>query len=611
LSVYALDIETTGLDPFTDRLLGIGIYHPTVQKFFTELADFKAWLSQNQEVRFVCHRGSFDINFLRRLGCDLRERFAYDTRSLGSILVPQPALAPNEKHVLSLQNLGVGLLGLSPWKLDREDMGSYSLEEVAAYCLKDCEVTYELFEYMLEKLAGKSWEFVESWVMPATRFCADLEYDGVHIDAKGLSRYQQQVEAERDRVKAELTTLAEQPIRFYHEQQVREVSQQYKEMYEKAKLKAKDQTKCLKRYALLESAAVSRLQPFNWNSPEQLKWLLRDYYSLDILSDREDKETTNEAMLKSLDHPVAQKLVEYRELEKLCSTCIPALIDNLGPDGNVHASYNVGGTRTCRLSSSGPNLQQIPKGQIRSYIKARPGYSLVTIDYAQIEVRIIAEVAQERELIDAFKEEIDPYSVIAQKLLKIDCPVREIKARFKKERDVSKTAGLSIFYGTGAAKLQEVLKKDLGRDYSLYDCRRFIKEYRDSFPGVKDLRARLDRALANRKTYYNLLGRPFYIQENDDIYMKGMNTLVQGSASDLVIWSQTNFVLPALKELGVECTPRMIIHDEVVLELRDDEAQLLVDEVIVPAMTSQVEQELGLSVPLAVEFHIGPEWAKP
>lgn len=617
--IYACDLETTGLDRFKDRILGIGVYRPDASHFFSDVASFELFLEANPNAQFVFHRGGFDVGFLRNNGVDLRLRWLADSHSISSIVIPGCGLAEGEESERSLQNLGIKYLGLEPWKLDRENMEGYSLDEIKAYCLKDCKVTYDLYEHFMKILPERSKTFIESWLMPATKFCADLEYNGVYIDAEGLKVYRTEVEKQRDGVLGELREMALPAIKFYHEMQVREVSDRYKEMYEKAKAKAKDKEKCHNRYAELREHAVSKIQPFNWNSSKQLKWLLRDYYQLDITRVEWDPktkqevvaETTDEAMLRSLDHPVAKKLCDYRELEKLCSTCIPALLENLAPDQNVHANYNVGGTRTGRLSSSGPNLQQIPKGKIRSYIQATPGQSLVTIDYAQIEVRIIAELAHEEELIHAFEEGIDPYSVIAQKLLKIETPVREIKEKHKKERDVSKTAGLSILYGTGAAKLQEVLRKDLGRNYSLNECKQFINDYRESLPGVKELRKRLDRALANGKVCHNLLGRPFCIDSNDNIYMKGLNTLVQGSASDLVIWSQTQFVIPVLRELGVDFKHRMVIHDEVVIELPKNEAELLVHEVIVPAMTTQAQSALGLTVPLKVEWALSDVWEKP
>lgn len=611
-TLFSLDIETTGLDRFSDKILCIGVYSPDEHHCFRTVSEFAQWL--RPEHQFILHRGSFDVNFLRHNGVAVSSNFFADTKSLASILVPIPKLADGQKHIYSLENLSISLLGLDVYKLNRTRMSDYSWEELSAYNLEDCKRTYNLYQYCISRFEIRDREFVDRWLMPATKLCMELEWNGIPIDAPFLASYKNEITEQRDRTLSELNELSKQAIVFYHEKQVEEVTKTYKELYEKAKEKTKDKAKCLKRYALLEAAAISRLQPFNWNSSTQLKWLLRDYYCLNIVSDREYKETTNEAMLKTLDHPVAKKLVDYRELEKLCSTCIPALLDNLKSDGMVHASYNIGGTRTGRLSSSSPNLQQIPRGQIRESVRSqsvKPETVLVTIDYAQIEVRIIAEIAKEEELINAFKEKIDPYSVIAQKLFKIDCPVKELKERFKKERDVAKTAGLSILYGTGPGKLQEVLRKELGREHSIYECRGFIESYRNSLPGVKQLRRDLERKLANGKKLYNLLGRPFSIESNDDIYMTGLNTLVQGSASDLVIWSQTNFVIPELKKLGVNATHRMLIHDEVVIELEADEAELLTTDVIVPAMTSKIEEALHLTVPLAVEYNISKSWSKP
>jgi DNA polymerase I-like protein with 3'-5' exonuclease and polymerase domains len=613
--LYALDIETTGLDRFTDKILVIGLWSPKASKSFATASEFVEWCRlQSDCPEFVTHRGSFDFNFIRQhSGADLSHCWGFDTHSISSILIPGPGLALGQKRELGLENLAIQLLGQEPYKLDRENLATkYTTQEIESYCLKDCQLTYELFEKLKSQFDPRSWSFVAKWLMPATKFCTQLEWDGICIDAEGLSKYALTVQEERTQVLIELNEISKHALIYYTHLQREQVKQHYREMYEKAKTKAKNQTKCAARYATLAELALSKVEPFNWNSPEQLKWLLRDYYCLDIHNDREDKETTNEAMLRSLDHPVSQKLVEYREVEKLVSTCIPALLENLSENKTVHANYLVGGTRTGRLSSSGPNLQQIPKGPIRSYVRAAHTPNiLLTIDYAQIEVRILAAIANETELIDAFKRKIDPYSVIAQKLLKVDAPLEKLKELFPKERNVSKTAGLSILYGTGPAKLQEVLKKELSKDYSLGECRSFINSYRESLPGVKRLRSQLDRQLANGKIAYNLLGRPFHIASNDDIYMKGLNTLIQGSASDLVLWSQTEFVIPLLKELEVDFTHRMIIHDEVVIELPADIAETLTQEAIIPAMTTQIEQALNLTVPLAVEYNISKSWTKP
>lgn len=598
---FVLDIETSGLSRFKDKILCIGVYNPDYQQCFDSAADFATWLkSRVSQPLFITHNGAFDVGFLRHAGVDIRSNWFGDTKSLASILTPRP-------ESLGLEYLSTTYLNKKSYKLDRTKMESYSSEELSKYCLTDCQYTWELWEFLKKRTDA---HFAEKWLFPATKFCADMEYDGVWVDKKGLAAYNKEAVTLRDQILLELNKMCLEAIKHYHELEVIELRKQYREMYEKAKEKTKDQTRCLNRYALLESAAISRLLPFNWNSPKQLVWLLKDYYNLNI-ENRDSEDSTAEAVLRSLDHPVPKKLCDYRETEKLVSTCIPALQENMDENGFVHTHYHIGGTRTGRLSSSGPNLQQIPRGKLRSYVQASgDARVLATIDYSQIEVRIIAEVAKEKELINAFKEGIDPYSVIAKKLLKIDAPVKEIKSKFKKERDVSKTAGLSILYGTGAFKLQEVLKKDLGRDYSVGECKKFIEDYRNSLPGVRAFKQTLECNLANKKVYKNLLGRPFTIDSNEDLYMKSLNTLVQGSASDLVMYSALK-VADKLKTLNVDANCRLLIHDEQVWELPADEAELLVTEVIIPAMTTEIQQELGFSVPLAVEYEISREWSKP
>lgn len=612
--LFSIDIETTGLDAFSDRILCIGVYSPeTGYLYFPDVLSFVKW--NRSEHRYIAHRGSFDFNFLHRHGCHISQQFTWDTRSLSSILIPAPAQAPGQKTTYGLENLYISLLGGRSYKLARGNMEAYTADEIRDYNAQDCRITYDLFTYLLDHLDEKAWAFAENWLMPVTRLCSEIEFDGIFIDSEGLSKYKLEIDNKKTEVLAKLLEMTAEARRHWKELKERELDKHYAEMATKAIEKAKPEKKekTQQRYMGLLSNAKEKLEDFNFNSSVQLQWLLRDFYNLDIYNKRTEKESTDEATLSNLEDqsPVCKVLKAYRELEKLISTCIPALLDNIKPDGCVHSSYHIGGTRTGRLSSSNPNLQQIPRGAIRSFIRGQPDTSLVTIDYAQIEVRIIAEVAKEKPLIEAFHKGVDPYGLIACNLFNLDCPANEVKEKFKKHRDVAKTAGLSILYGTGPSKLQEVLKKDLALQLSIAECKAFIENYRNSMPGVQQLRRTLDRKLANGHTFYNLLGRPFYIENNEDIYMTGLNTLVQGSASDLVLWSQTEFVIPELKKLGVDFKHRMLIHDEVVIELPTEYASDIAKYVIVPAMTTEVEKALSLEVPLTVEYNVGKVWEKP
>lgn len=607
MALYALDIETTGLSRFSDRLLCIGVFDGRrgYRAFRTARAFLDWHLPDNQ---YILHGGKFDCNFLRHHGVDIRGSFSYDTHSISTLLVPQPTIAEGQKSARSLENLYIKLLGGSRYKLDRSNLSAVSDADLLAYNERDCRITWDLFNHLLTQLNQQDWQFVEDWLMPATHFVADMEYNGVFVDKEGLLDYKAVIADKRDKILQELLTLTKGARDVYRNQVVEELAKEYDEKLNKVIVKARDKEKARARYSALFETAKAKIEDFNFNSPSQLKWLLGTYYGLNLFNKRSEKETTDEAMLKShADRaPVAKALLEYRELEKLLSTCIPALVDNCDVDGRIHPSFNIGGTRTGRLSSSGPNMQQVPKGPVRSYVKAAEGHQLFIADYAQIEVRVIAELAQEEELIHAFKEEIDPYSIIARNLFKLDCDVREVKARFPQHRNTAKTAGLSILYGTGAAKLQEVLKKDLGLSYNLQQCRAFIEDYRNSFPKVQAFKKHLEQALANQKKGYNLLGRPIYIENNDDLYMTALNTVVQGSASDLVIKAATNIAkqFPNIR-------PIMLVHDEMVFEISES----LIDEDLPKQIefmaTKRLEEELKLSVPLKIEWTIAKQWEKP
>lgn len=500
----------------------------------------------------------------------------------------------------------MGLCGGKSYKVDRTRIGDLSPQQVRDYNERDCRATWELFNVLVDRLTDKDFKFVEDWIMPATRFCTEMEFNGVYIDKEALVQYKTAVEKDRESALTELTELTINPRSAWHEIQLKELKEAYREMAQKAIVKARDKEKTKARYGALEARARQRLEPFNFNSSQQLKWLLKDFYGLDILNKRSKKETTDEAMLRQHEagNVVCRALLKYRELDKLSGTCIPAIHDNIDHDRRVHPSFHVGGTRTGRLSSSGPNFQQIPKGPLRSTIVAQTGYKLLTMDYAQIEPRILAHLAQEQKLLSSFKDGVDFYSVIASELLRVPGPIQTIKERFPKERNVCKTAGLSILYGTGAAKLQEVLQKELGLNYSINKCKSFIWDYRESFAAINTYKIRLEKQAENGRVLYNLMGRPFSIESNEDLYMKTLNTMVQGSASDLVIRAAVEIQkrFPFLKQI-------LLVHDEMVFEIPEGDCHQI--DAIERVATVEMEKLLGLTVPLKIEYNIAREWSKP
>lgn len=615
--IFSLDIETTGLDRFNDKILVIGVYSPsTGYRSFKNAMEFGHWNNSNNE--YIMHNGSFDVNFLRHNGVNITNQLAYDTRSIASLLPTQPRIAEGQKNAYGLENLNVVLLSGSTYKLDRDRMSSYSFKELENYNKEDCVITYKLFEYLTDKLNDKTWEFAESWIGPATRLCAELEYNGIYGDWAGLNNYKNDIEVIKLERLNKLLSLTEEPRKHWKEKQLKELRDVYENKKTLALSKAKDPIKRAAFYEALYAKACSKIEDFNWNSPQQLIWLLGAYYNQDLFNTRTEKITTDDEKLKSLEHPVAKALVDYREVEKLLTQQIPALLDNVKADQCVHGRFSVGGTRTGRLSSSQPNLQQIsarkPLGKkIRSFIQARPGYTLVTIDYAQIEPRLIAHAAKEPKLLDAFKSGADVYSVFANEIFDLketDFSKHYFAEKYPTERACGKTAGLSVLYGTGPKKFAEMVRKETGTELSLQRSKQLVDTFRNNLAAVGEFKAFLEKKLANQNQYLNLLGRPITIEHNDDLYMLGLNTFIQSSASDLVVDSQANVVIPQLKYHGIDFTHRLLVHDETVLELRQDEADQLVKEIIVPMMTEGMQRRWSLDVPIKVDYIISKRWEK-
>lgn len=625
-NIYALDIETTGLDNLNDRLLCIGVWSPKESRVFETIEDFRAWNKPSHE--YIMQNGSFDTNWLKRLGVNLEKQWKYDTRSIASILTPAPHAVEKGRRPLSLENMVMLYLSADDYKLDRGRMEDYSRQELHNYCLKDCEYTYKLLELFVDKLDPVAWKFVQSWLMPVTRLIAQMEYNGIYIDKPGLERFKKELEQQQQQILENLLTQTEKARKAYKDKEIRELKDKYDKMCKAQLDKGRDPTKTTARYASLFEEAVKKLEPFNFNSSSQLIWMLRDYYNLNLNRRKqvlrkgrkvyEEGDWADVTALKSLDHPVARSLLEFRRVEKLLTSSVPNLLDNISSDGYIHPHYHIGGTRTGRLSSSNPNTQQIPRGRIRSYVKTDSDNTiLLTIDYAQIEIRTLAHGANEEALIVPLQHGHDPYTIVAKLFFPENIPdeitnsKEEAEGRYKKYRDVAKTLGLSIIYGTGAKKAQEVIKNELGIAMNIQDVRKRIEAYRDSMPNVKAFKHNLEKKALNRGILHNLLGRPFQIEDNSKIYMNTLNTWNQGTASDLNLYAHACHAAPNLDRRGIYYKYRLPVHDEVVLELRADEADQVTREIIIPSITRQTEESLGFQVPLEVEWGLSRQWEKP
>ncbi|MFP4332325.1 MAG: DNA polymerase, partial [Campylobacterales bacterium] len=295
------------------------------------------------------------------------------------------------------------------------------------------------------------------------------------------------------------------------------------------------------------------------------------------------------------------KLLEYREVFKLKSTYIEPLLNYASHNKNsrIFTSFLQSGTATGRLSSKNPNLQNIPVRselgrKIREGFVSEEGFKLVSLDYSQIELRLLAHFSQDRVMMDAFFDDKDIHYETAKKIFGED--------KAKSKRDVAKSINFGLIYGMGARKLGETLK------IPQKEAKEYIDSYFASFPTIKTFLGRLeDEILQNGYSQTLLKRRRFFDFHGVAEYMKGaflregVNTLFQGSAADIIKLSM-NRIDPLTSS---KCQMLLQIHDELIFEVEDSETKHFGEE-----LKEIMENIYKLNIPLKCELNIGENWGE-
>ena len=355
--------------------------------------------------------------------------------------------------------------------------------------------------------------------------------------------------------------------------------------------------------ALTDEIAEMAGRRVNLNSPKQLGELL--FTTLGIPSPGK-KISTRAEVLEELaeDYPICERILEYRKYQKLQSTYIDALIPMRDEAGRIHTSFDPVGTATGRISSSEPNLQNIPVRTelgkaIRGAFIARPGWMLVDADYSQIELRVLAHISGDPTMIHAFREGQDIHARTASEVYGV--PLEQVTPQM---RSACKAVNFGIVYGIS----EFTLAKNIG--VSRYEARDFIDRYFHRYPGVK---AYMDGAV---KTGYaqgyvtTLMGRRRYLPElqssNYNLRSFGercaMNSPIQGTAADIIKLAMIR-TAKALKEGGYQAKLIMQVHDELIIEAPGAEA-----EAVSALLRDCMENVIALSVPLKTEISTGGDW---
>lgn len=349
-------------------------------------------------------------------------------------------------------------------------------------------------------------------------------------------------------------------------------------------------------------------QEFNLNSPKQLSEILFGKLKLPVIKKTKTGYSTDEGVLRTLaqKHQLPAIILQYRHLAKLKSTYIDALPKLLDPSsGRIHADFNQTGTETGRLSSSNPNLQNIPirtelgRKIRRAFVPSEKDYRIVSADYSQIELRVLAHLSQDEALIRAFQKSEDIHQYTAS--LVFDVPAAEVTSEMRYQ---AKRVNFGIIYGMSPYGLA----KDLG--IPLNAAEDFIRKYFERYPKVKEFMDACVRHCEENGYVLTLLNRRRYIPEINSINQgirqfaqrQAINTPVQGSAADLIKLAMIK-IDQALARQKLRSRMIITVHDELVFEAPPDELESLTD-----LIRKNMENSMQLSVPLCVVIKQGLNW---
>lgn len=348
-------------------------------------------------------------------------------------------------------------------------------------------------------------------------------------------------------------------------------------------------------------------EEFNINSPKQLGKILFEKLDLPVIKKTKTGYSTNAEVLLELSnkHPVIDKITYYRQLTKLFSTYVEGLTAVIDEDSRIHSSFNQAVTTTGRLSSTEPNLQNIPikyemgKAIRKVFIPQDADSILLSADYSQIELRILAHIANDENMIEAFKQKVDIHSKTASEVFKV--PLEEVTHTM---RSNAKAVNFGIVYGIGDYSLSRDLR------ISRKEAKLYIDTYFERYPNVKKYMVDIVQIAKEKKYVTTIMNRRRYIPEisssNKMVTAFGerlaMNTPIQGSAADIIKMAMVN-VYKALNERNLKSTIILQVHDELILNVHLNELNE-VEKIVKDEMENVVE----LKVPLVVDINVGNNW---
>lgn len=630
---YALDLETAcAVDGCTDKdcshALDFNRNKITVAAVSDGASDEKVFRGSTNEiveqlerfvderpgVHFTAHLGKFDFKQLCSRSTKITDELLTDDSCLlafshqdkipeswledyNSRRVEENKKRTGHKHraagLHSLKTTAPYYLGVDPfWEPEH----GHDDDE---YVLKDARYCKQLTDYFKQILPTKSLEFYYKHQLPWSKMLMQMEIDGIAFDTEKVTIMWQK--AEEQMIESSNKIREQWAVHFTEYLRLQEYELDEKFLAKKALGKLSE--KQLKRAEINLAKAKERIESLNLDSPKQLLWLLRDRLGLDTTNMHEETSTDKETLKRlSIKDAGVAELLTYRKAKKLCSTYFPEYL-NYVYKGRIHSTFNVATARTGRLSCSDPNLQQVP-GALHELFIADKGKLLITRDLSAIEPTVLAYYSEDPVLCDIIINGKDFHGTTAVAAFDLACDSTEVKKLFPQLRRVAKTIGLAVLYGAGKNQVHLVLQQEGFADMGLHEANKIVTRIREKYKGVWTFKQALDAELETGSVLYNLLGRPISIKNRDEVYMKGLNRLIQSSASDILLNAAH-----LIKERGI-ATPLLPVHDELVSSTDADKASEVEEQITdILHNTITLTTQYG-RIPIRTEGKIATYWEK-
>ncbi|MFA6307494.1 MAG: DNA polymerase I [Patescibacteria group bacterium] len=571
--IFAFDTETSGLDILTEKILGISFSWQAKIAYYIDLRDPKfaekvldklKTIFADDKIAKIGHNIKFDYKVLKILGINL-QGIVFDTLVAAYLI--------NYNRGLKLEELAFSYLGYKKLKLedlldektnkkDTVDVLSIDSTRLAWYGAEDADITFRLYKKLYPLIKdSKNLELLQKIEIPLIPVLADMELDGISLDNKFLAKMEVDLKKELENLTKQIHKLAG--------------------------------------------------SEFNIASPAQLKKILFEDLKISTQGIKKTKTGISSAaaeLEKMKDaHPIIPLIVDFRELSKLQSTyvsALPELVSN--KTKRLHTSFNQTVTATGRLSSSNPNLQNIPirselGKKIRQAFVVPKDYILLSADYSQIELRIVASLSNDPKMIATFKKGEDIHARTAAEIHKI--PLDKVS---KDIRRTAKEINFGILYGLGSLGLSQ--RTDLNRN----EAKEFIDRYFDIYKKIKQY---LDytKDFAHKHGYsQTIFGRRRYLPDiNSSMPMlraaaerMAINMPVQGTAADLLKIAMIRLYRD-LPKISQRSKILLQVHDELVLEVPISDLKK-----VAKFVKTTMESAYKLAVPLTVDIEVGKNWGK-